>query len=84
MDFLYILISIQIFLRILRKNIYKQINDDIEKWIKEENPNIKISSDKLKEFKITSKIKNYNYKQTYLSIMSDDINIKIKELMSAL
>ncbi|MGL5591701.1 MAG: hypothetical protein ACRDCF_03165 [Mycoplasmoidaceae bacterium] len=83
-DILYILISIQIFLNLLKKNIYKQINDDIDKWIKEEKPDIKISDEKLREFKINSKIKNYNYRKTYLSLISDDISDKIKELMNTL
>ncbi|MGL5246088.1 MAG: hypothetical protein ACRC8C_00805 [Mycoplasmoidaceae bacterium] len=81
---LYILISIQIFLKILKKNIYKQINNDIDKWIKKENNNIKINDEEIKELKITTKIKNYNYRQTILSLMSDDISDKIKELIKNL
>ncbi|MGL4617325.1 MAG: hypothetical protein ACRCUM_03735 [Mycoplasmoidaceae bacterium] len=83
-NILYIFISIIIFLKMLKKNIYKQINDDIDKWIKKENPNIKIDDEKFKEARITTKIKKYNYKKTNLSIMSDDISQKIKELIISL
>ncbi len=84
LNFIYIFASISIFLRILKKNIYGQINDNIIEWIKKEKTDIKIENINVSDLKISSKMRTYNYKQTTVSLMTDDIIIKIKEIINSL
>lgn len=84
LNFIYILASISIFLRILKKNIYGQINDNIIEWIKKEKTDIKIENINVNNLKISSKMRTYNYKQTTVSLMTDDIIAKIKEIINSL
>ncbi len=84
LNFIYILASISIFLRILKKNIYSQINDNIIEWIKKEKTDIKIENINVSDLKISSKMRTYNYKQTTVSLMTDDIIAKIKEIINSL
>ena len=76
--------SIPIFLKILKKNIYSQINENIIEWIKKEKKDIKIENINVNELKISTKIRIYNYKQTTMSLMSDEIINKIKEIVNSL
>ena len=84
LNFIYIFASISIFLKILKKNIYSQINENIIEWIKKEKKDIKIENINVNDLKISSKIRIYNYKQTTMSLMSDDIINKIKEIVNSL
>ena len=84
LNFIYIFASISIFLRILKNNIYGQINDNIIEWIKKEKKDIKIENINVNDLKISSKIRTYNYKQTTVSLMTDDIIFKIKEIINSL
>ena len=84
LNFIYILTSISIFLRILKKNIYGQINDNIIEWIKKEKTDIKIENINVSDLKISLKMITYNYKQTTVSLMTDDIIAKIKEIINSL
>ena len=84
LNFIYIFASISIFLKILKKNIYSQINENIIEWIKKEKKDIKIENINVNDLKISSKIRIYNYKQTTISLMSDDIINKIKEIVNSL
>lgn len=84
LNFIYIFASISIFLRILKNNIYGQINDNIIEWIKKEKKDIKIENINVSDLKISSKIRTYNYKQTTVSLMTDDIIFKIKEIINSL
>lgn len=84
LGFLYIFVLIPIFLRILRNNIYDQINKNILEWIKKEKPDIEIKDEKLKNLAISKKMNNYNYKKTNLSLMADDIEEKLKEIIKSL
>lgn len=84
LNFIYIFASISIFLKILKKNIYSQINENIIEWIKKEKKDIKIENINVNDLKISSKMRIYNYKQTTMSLMSDDIINKIKEIVNSL
>ena len=84
LNFIYIFASISIFLKILKKNIYSQINENIIEWIKKEKKDIKIENINVNDLKISSKIRIYIYKQTTMSLMSDDIINKIKEIVNSL
>lgn len=84
LNFIYILASISIFLRILKKNIYGQINGNIIEWIKKEKTDIKIENINVSDLKISLKMRTYNYKQTTVSLMTDDIIAKIKEIINSL
>ena len=84
LNFIYIFASISIFLKILKKNIYSQINENIIEWIKKEKKDIKIENINVNDLKISSKIRIYNYKQTTMTLMSDDIINKIKEIVNSL
>ena len=84
LNFIYIFASISIFLKILKKNIYSQINENIIEWIKKEKKDIKIENINVSDLKISSKIRTYNYKQTTVSLMTDDIIFKIKEIINSL
>ena len=84
LNFIYIFASISIFLKILKKNIYSQINENIIEWIKKEKKDIKIENINVNDLKISSKMRIYNYKQTTISLMTDDIINKIKEIVNSL
>lgn len=84
LNFIYIFASISIFLKILKKNIYSQINENIIEWIKKEKKDIKIENINVNDLKISSKMRIYNYKQTTMTLMSDDIINKIKEIVNSL
>lgn len=84
LNFIYIFASISIFLKILKKNIYSQINENIIEWIKKEKKDIKIENINVNDLKISSKMRIYNYKQTTISLMTDDIIIKVKEIINSL
>ena len=84
LNFIYIFASISIFLKILKKNIYSQINENIIEWIKKEKKDIKIENINVNDLKISSKMRIYNYKQTTMTLMSDDIINKIKEIVKSL
>ncbi len=72
-NLLFIIISIQIFIKFFMKNIYKNVNKNIKKILE-------IKGDI--EININSKIENYNYKKTLITLVTDDIDLKIEKIIN--